>query len=152
MCDDDEVELSSELSKNEIILAELKLYSTLKGSLNEHSCPFLFYKINEHQLPNMAKIAKMLFCITASSVPSECMFSKSGELTSIKRTLLNLVLAENLLILGLNKFDLLCIFPCLKTTFENLLTLTFTPHQIGIFLEILFKIRNQHKILRKKVE
>ena len=50
MCDDDEVELSSELSKNEIILAELKLYSTLKGSLNEHSCPLLFYKINEHQL------------------------------------------------------------------------------------------------------
>ena len=32
------------------------------------------------------------------------------------------------------------------------LTLTFTPHQTGIFLEILFKIRNQHKILRKKVE
>ena len=103
--DDDEVELSSELSKNEIILAELKLYSTLKGSLNEHSCPLLFYKINEHQLPNMAKISKMLFCITASSVPSECMFSKSGELISKKRTRLNPVLAEELLILGLNKFD-----------------------------------------------
>jgi len=42
MWDDDEVELSSELSKNEIILAELKLYSTLKGSLNEHSCPLSF--------------------------------------------------------------------------------------------------------------
>ena len=40
--DDDEVDLSSELSKNEIILAELKLNSTLKGSLNEHSCPLLF--------------------------------------------------------------------------------------------------------------
>ncbi len=32
------------------------------------------------------------------------------------------------------------------------LTLTFTPHQTGIFLEILFKYRNQHKILRKKVD
>jgi len=103
--DDDEVELSSELSKNEIILAELKLYSTLKGSLNEHSCPLLFYKINEHQLPNIAIISKMLFCITASSVPSECLFSKSGELISKKRTRLNPVLAEELLILGLNKFD-----------------------------------------------
>jgi hypothetical protein len=103
--DDDEVELSSELSKNEIILAELKLYSTLKGSLNEHSCPLIFYKINEHQLPNMAKISKMLFCIIASSVPSECLFRKSGELISKKRTRLNLVLAEELLILGLNKFD-----------------------------------------------
>jgi len=73
-----------------IILAELKLYSTLKGSLDEHSCPLLFYKINEHQLPNMAKISKMLFCITASSN---------------KRTRLNPALAEELLILGLNKFD-----------------------------------------------
>jgi hypothetical protein len=80
MCDDDEVEISSELSNNEIILAEPKLYSTLKGSLNEYSCPLFFYKMNEHQLQNMAKISKILFCITESSVPSECMFSKSGEL------------------------------------------------------------------------
>ncbi len=35
---------------------------------------------------------------------------------------------------------------------QKVLTLTYTPHQKGIFLEILFKIRNQHKILRKKVE
>jgi len=73
-----------ELSNNEIILAELKLYSTLNGSLNEYSCPLFFYKMNEHQLPNIAKISKMLFCITASSVPSECLFSKSGELISKK--------------------------------------------------------------------
>jgi len=69
----------SELSNNEIILAELKLYSALKGSLNEYSCLLFFYKMNELQLPNMAEISKMLFCITASSVPSEYMFSKSGE-------------------------------------------------------------------------
>jgi len=31
-------------------------------------------------------------------------------------------------------------------------TLSFTPYQTFIFLEILFKIRNQRKILRKKVE
>jgi len=30
------------------------------------------------------------------------------------------------------------------------LTLSFTPYQTFISLEILFKIRNQHKILRKK--
>jgi len=34
----------------------------------------------------------------------------------------------------------------------NDITLTFTPHKTGIFLEILFKIRNQHEILRKKVK
>ena len=32
------------------------------------------------------------------------------------------------------------------------LTLSFTPYQTFIFLEILFKIRNQHKIPRKKVD
>jgi len=35
------------------------------------------------------------------------------------------------------------------------LTLSFTPydfHMTFIFLEILFKFRNQHKILRKKVD
>ncbi len=36
--------------------------------------------------------------------------------------------------------------------FMNSLTLSFTSYQTFIFLEILFKIRNQHKILRKKVE
>jgi len=35
---------------------------------------------------------------------------------------------------------------------KNYLTLSFTPYQTFIFLEILFKIRNQHKILRKKVD
>ncbi len=34
----------------------------------------------------------------------------------------------------------------------KVLTLSFTPYQTFIFLEILFKTRNQHKILRKKVE
>jgi len=36
--------------------------------------------------------------------------------------------------------------------FQKVLTLSFTPYQTFIFLEILFKIRNQHKILRKKVD
>ncbi len=41
--DDDEVELSSELSKNEIILAELKLYSTLKILKRILKRSFLFF-------------------------------------------------------------------------------------------------------------
>jgi len=32
------------------------------------------------------------------------------------------------------------------------LTLSFTPYQTFIFFEILFKIWNQHKVLRKKVD
>jgi hypothetical protein len=53
----------------------------------------------------MGKIAKMLFCVTASSVPSECMFSKAGELISKKRSRLNPELAEDMLMLASNKFD-----------------------------------------------
>jgi len=44
------------------------------------------------------------------------------------------------------------ILPGCQDTGTYYLTLTFTPHQTGIFLEILFKIRNQHKILRKKID
>jgi hypothetical protein len=33
-----------------------------------------------------------------------------------------------------------------------LLALSFTPYQTFMFLEISFKIRNQHKILEKKVD
>jgi hypothetical protein len=52
----------------------------------------------------MRKISKMLFCVTASSVPSECMFSKAEDLK--KRSRLNPELAEDMLILASNKFDL----------------------------------------------
>jgi hypothetical protein len=53
----------------------------------------------------MANIAKRLFCITASSVPSECVFSKAGQLITKKRSRLQPELAEDLLILSLNKFE-----------------------------------------------
>ena len=53
----------------------------------------------------MGKIAYMLFCITASSVSSACMFSKEGELISKKRSRLNPELAEDMLMLASNKFD-----------------------------------------------
>ncbi len=43
-------------------------------------------------------------------------------------------------------FILICIFS------RFILTLSFTPYQTFIFLEILFKIRNQQKILKKKVK
>ena len=36
--------------------------------------------------------------------------------------------------------------------YNVILTPSFTPYQTYIFFKILFKIRNQHKILRKKVD
>ncbi len=47
---------------------------------------------------------------------------------------------------------LYCFKWIIKIKINIWLTLSFTPYQTFIFLEILFKIRNQHKILSKKVE
>ena len=91
-------------------IAELKFYQTLKGYFNKYICPLEFYKLNNHHLPFMGKIAKMLFCVTASSVPSECMFSKAGELISKKHSRLNPELADDMLMLASNKFDKFNVF------------------------------------------
>ena len=104
LCKEEEIE-PLEMSSNDVIINELRVYLTLKGLVTELSCPIQFYKLNSHQIPNMAKISHMLFSITASSVPSECVFSTAGELISKKRTRLRPALAEELLMLSKNKFD-----------------------------------------------
>ena len=103
--EDDDESLEQQLSFSEIIIGEIKNYQKLKTTLTDTMCPLQFYKFNCHQLPNMAKIAKNLFCITASSVPSECLFSKTGELISKKRARLSPSRAEELLMLSVDKFD-----------------------------------------------
>jgi hypothetical protein len=56
----------------------------------------------------------------------------------------------SLVLFAFLRFDLKCRdTPQFKKT--RIFQFLFTPHQTGIFLEILFKIRNQRKILRKKV-
>ena len=104
LCVEDE-EIQPVPNKNELIISELQTYMNIRTNVDEYSCPLAFYKMNEHILPNMSKIAKMLFCITASSVPSECLFSTAGDLISQKRTRLQPECAQDLLFLNKNKFD-----------------------------------------------
>ena len=52
----------------------------------------------------MCKIAEMVFCPTASSVPLECMFSSAGKLLRKERTRIQPELAEDLLMLHLNSY------------------------------------------------
>ena len=92
-------------SSTDVIIEELENYSNIRANVNEFSCPLNFYKINENIIPNMAKIAKMVFCITASSVPSECLFSTAGDLISQKRSRLHPECAQDLLLLNKNKFE-----------------------------------------------
>jgi len=85
VCVEDE-DVLPDLSSTDVIFKELENYSNIRANVNEFSCPLNFYNINENIIPNMAKIAKMVFCITASSVTSECLFSSAGDLISQKRS------------------------------------------------------------------
>lgn len=60
-----------------------------------------WWKLNEARFPNIAKLAKAVICIPATSTPSERLFSTAGHIVSKRRTCLN---PENVdVILFLNK-------------------------------------------------
>ena len=50
--------------------------------------PLTWWCANNKHYPGLAKLAKRYLCITATSVPSERLFSKAGELVSHKRSCL----------------------------------------------------------------
>jgi hypothetical protein len=86
----------------DIITDEIKRFKKHKVNITDSSCPLNFYKINHLIFPHMSKIAELVFCTTASSVPSECTFSAAGQLINKKRTRLDPFLAEDLLFLNRN--------------------------------------------------
>jgi hypothetical protein len=53
------------------------------------SCPLQFFKANQHKYPRLSKLAKFLFSITATSVPSEVLFSHSGNIVTDYRNRLD---------------------------------------------------------------
>lgn len=48
--------------------------------------PLQWWRNNKHIYPNVAKVARKYLCTLATSVPSERLFSKAGELVSQKRS------------------------------------------------------------------
>ena len=72
--------------QNPIIIVEPNRYRAMKLNIDDQSFPLNFYNNNQHILPNLIEIAKIVFYTTASSVPSECTFSAAGLLINKKRS------------------------------------------------------------------
>ncbi|XP_023036741.1 zinc finger BED domain-containing protein 4-like [Drosophila willistoni] len=68
--------------------------------------PLDYWKINEIQFGQLAKCAKKILCIPGSSVESERVFSKAGEIVSQKRSRLKPKAVNMLLALKQNQWIL----------------------------------------------
>ena len=49
-----------------------------------------FFKIFQKELPTLAQVVKIIFSVTATSVPSESLFSDAGQIQSDARNRLRL--------------------------------------------------------------
>ena len=82
-------------------LTELDQYSKLP-ILPRKEDPLLWWKQNAHVFPSLQKVARVYLSTVATSVPSERLFSKAGELISTKR---NRIKPKNVnMMLFLNKY------------------------------------------------
>ena len=91
------------IDENQEIENEIKNYSAMKIKVSDHSNPLEFYKNNTMQFKRLSKLSKMLFSITASSVPCEGSFSNAKDIISESRNRLTPFHAEELLMISQNK-------------------------------------------------
>lgn len=84
--EDEEVDLT--VSTREVIDAELLTYRK-EPKLTDHLSPLMWWKNNVVKYPNLSGLARYYLGIMASSVPSERVFSKAGEIISAKRSRLD---------------------------------------------------------------
>jgi len=71
---------------------ELILYEKIQEYDNTQSDPLVWWKENCISFPLLSQYARKYLCIAATSVPSERVFSVSGNVVSAKR---NHIKAEN---------------------------------------------------------
>ncbi len=83
-------------------LSELEQYFKLPV-LRRKEDPLLWWKQNSHVFPFIQNVARVYLSTVATSVPSERLFSKAGELISTKR---NRIKPKNVdMMLFLNKYS-----------------------------------------------
>ena len=88
-----------EKSKSELINKELDSYDTeaqIKGD------PLEWWKSREASMPILPEVARAVLCVPGSSVPSERVFSKSGQLLNKRRASLKSKNVDILIVLNKN--------------------------------------------------
>ena len=65
---------------------EISRYLASKPTPAQVDNPILFWKTNHQNFPLLSKLARKYLCVSASSVPVECMFSITGLILNGKRS------------------------------------------------------------------
>ena len=71
-------------SSVESATAEVEQYKMFKPS-SPDSNPLKWWKLHENQFPLLARVAKKILCVPATSVPSERVFSTAGDIVTASR-------------------------------------------------------------------
>jgi hypothetical protein len=69
------------------LAAEIELYNR-EGEIAWTDDPLAWWRNNQRRFPRLARVARAVLCIQATSCPSECVFSKAGILLQGRRSLL----------------------------------------------------------------
>jgi len=77
-------------------------YNVLKKRQGPKTNLITWWKANQERYPLLAKLAKQLLCIPATSVPSERVFSVSGTITNAKQNCLKPENVDTLIFLTKN--------------------------------------------------
>ena len=94
-------DMTSQQTRSSTTVVEVDLY--LKAQpISSKEDPFTWWKNNKHIYPTVVMVAIKYLCVLATSVPSEGLFSKAGELVSHRRSSIK---PENVdMMLFLNKY------------------------------------------------
>ena len=75
---------SESMSPTQKVMLKIETYMQYQ-TLHIDQCPLEWWKIEAHRMPVLSKVARKYLCICDSSVASERMFSKGGNIVTAKR-------------------------------------------------------------------
>lgn len=82
-----------------------------EGEIEFNCSPFDWWNYKKSKYPLLAKLARQYLSVSATSIPSERLFSHAGNLLTAKRSRLDLELFKRMLFLKRNASCVKCIHP-----------------------------------------